>query len=88
MKVEFLKQFSKDLEDLVGASIKRQVGDLIEELESLDSIPKMANLKKLKGHRNAYRVRMGDYRIGFFLDGNTVTFARLLHRKDIYKQFP
>jgi mRNA-degrading endonuclease RelE of RelBE toxin-antitoxin system len=88
MKVEFLKQFSKDLDDLVGASIKRQVTDFIEELESLDSLPKMANLKKLIGHRNAYRVRLGDYRLGFFLQGNTVTLARLLHRKDIYKQFP
>jgi mRNA-degrading endonuclease RelE of RelBE toxin-antitoxin system len=88
MKVEFLKQFSKDLDDLVGASIKRQVADIIEELESVDSLPKRANFKKLKGHRNAYRIRLGDYRLGFFLDGNTATFARLLHRKDIYKQFP
>jgi mRNA-degrading endonuclease RelE of RelBE toxin-antitoxin system len=88
MKVEFLKQFSKDLDDLVGASIKRQVADLIEQVEFLDSLPKTANIKKLKGHRNAYRVRLGDYRIGFFLEGNTVTFARLLHRKDVYRQFP
>jgi mRNA-degrading endonuclease RelE of RelBE toxin-antitoxin system len=88
MKVEFLKQFSKDLDDLVSASIKRQVSDLIKELESLDSLPKMANLKKLKGHRNTYRIRLGDYRLGFFLEGNTVTFARLQHRKDIYNKFP
>ncbi len=88
MNVEFLKHFSKDLDNLVGAAIKRQVAELIEDFESFDSLPKMANLKKLKGHRNAYRVRLGDYRLGFFLDGNTVTFARLLHRKEIYKQFP
>jgi mRNA-degrading endonuclease RelE of RelBE toxin-antitoxin system len=88
MVVEFLKQFSKDLDNLVGATVKRQVLELIEEFESSDSLPKIANLKKLKGHKNAYRVRLGDYRIGFFHHRNTVTFARLLHRKEIYKQFP
>ncbi|HAO10876.1 MAG TPA: plasmid stabilization protein, partial [Planktothrix sp. UBA8407] len=44
--------------------------------------------KKLKGDDNAYRLRVGDYRIGFYFDGETVTFARVLHRKDIYRYFP
>jgi mRNA-degrading endonuclease RelE of RelBE toxin-antitoxin system len=46
------------------------------------------NLKKLKGDDNAYQLRIGDYRIGFYFDGETVTFARVLHRKDIYRYFP
>ncbi|MEG3988445.1 type II toxin-antitoxin system RelE/ParE family toxin [Microcoleus sp. S28C3] len=49
---------------------------------------KRYNLKKLKGEDNAYRFRVGDYRIGFYFDGETVTFARVLHRKDIYRYFP
>ena len=48
----------------------------------------IVNLKKLKGDDNAYRLRVGDYRIGFYFDGDTVTFARVLHRKDIYRYFP
>ncbi|MGH2412635.1 MAG: type II toxin-antitoxin system RelE family toxin, partial [Microcystaceae cyanobacterium] len=36
----------------------------------------------------AYRIRLGDYRIGLFIEGKTVTFARVLHRKEIYRYFP
>ena len=76
------------MDKLTSASTKRQVSKLIDKLGSVDSLAGVSNLKKLKGHKNAYRVRLGDYRIGLLLDGNTVTFARLLHRKDIYNIFP
>lgn len=46
------------------------------------------NLKKLRGHRTFYRIKAGEYRIGFELLENRVIFTRLLHRKDIYKYFP
>jgi mRNA-degrading endonuclease RelE of RelBE toxin-antitoxin system len=46
------------------------------------------DLKKLKEEDNAYRMRIGDYRIGFFLMGDTITFARVLHRRDFYRYFP
>ncbi|MEH1829111.1 MAG: type II toxin-antitoxin system RelE/ParE family toxin [Nostoc sp.] len=47
----------------------------------------MPNLKKLQGYENAYRIRVGDYRIGIIFDGETVLFQRVLHRKDIYRYF-
>jgi len=46
------------------------------------------NLKKLKGFKTAYRIRVGDYRIGLFISNDTVEFARVVHQKDIYKVFP
>ncbi|MCC5620529.1 type II toxin-antitoxin system RelE/ParE family toxin [Nostoc sp. CHAB 5715] len=33
-------------------------------------------------------MRVGDYRIGFTVAGDTITFVRVLHRKDIYRYFP
>jgi mRNA-degrading endonuclease RelE of RelBE toxin-antitoxin system len=42
----------------------------------------------LVGFTTAYRIRIGDYRIGIFFKEDTVIFARILHRKDIYKLFP
>ncbi len=45
-------------------------------------------LKKLKGFKDAYRVRLGDYRLGVFINKDLVQFARFVHRKDIYKLFP
>jgi mRNA interferase RelE/StbE len=88
MKVEFLKSFSKDLDDLKVKSVKQNLLQLIELLESEDSLENISNLKKLKGHRSAYRIRIGDYRLGFFVSNSVIILARFLHRKSIYKIFP
>ncbi len=88
MKVEFLKRFSKDLDDIKTKSVKQSVIRLIELMETVDTLDKIPNTKKLKGHKSAYRSRVGDYRLGFFFENSTILLARFLHRKDIYKIFP
>jgi mRNA interferase RelE/StbE len=88
MKVEFLKKFSKDLDDVRTKSTKESVIRIIELIEAADSLEKIPNIKKLKGHKNAYRVRVGDYRLGFFFENSTILLARFLHRRDIYRIFP
>lgn len=42
----------------------------------------------LKANKPFYRIRVGDYRIGFMLDNDILVFMRVLHRKDIYRYFP
>jgi mRNA interferase RelE/StbE len=88
MKVEFLKRFSKDLDDIKTKSAKQSVIRLIELMETVEALDKLPNTKKLKGHRSAYRTRIGDYRLGFFFENSTILLARFLHRKEIYKSFP
>ncbi len=88
MKVEFLKAFSKDLDAIKTRSAKQSIIRIIELMERVDSIEELPNTKKLKGHKTAYRTRIGDYRVGFFLEHSTILLARVLHRKDIYKMFP
>ena len=43
------------------------------------------DIKKLKGSKNQYRLRVGNYRVLFELEADTVTVYDLGHRKDIYK---
>ena len=88
MKVEFLKKFSKDLDDIRTKSAKDSVIRIIELMEVVDSLEKIPNIKKLKGHKSAYRIRVGDYRLGFFFENSTILLARFLHRKNIYRIFP
>lgn len=88
MKVEFLAKFSKDLDRLTLQEVKDDVLTTIENVEQARKIADIQNLKKLKGSKIAYRIRIGDYRIGLFIEHNTVEFARVVHRKDIYKLFP
>lgn len=89
MKTSYAASFVKDLKRLRGNPIYQRVKvlafDTFPTLEGLADIPQ---LKKMQGANNAYRIRVGDYRIGFTLDGETVTFKRVLHRKDIYRYFP
>ena len=88
MKVEFLKKFSKDLDELKQKSVKQSLIRVIESLEAFNSLEEIPNTKKLRGHKTAYRIRIGDYRLGFFYENSTILLSRFVHRKDIYKIFP
>ena len=88
MKVEFRGSFAKDLKGVKEKGLLGKVREVIEAVEKADSLTELPNLKKLKGGGNYFRVRVGDYRVGVALDGETVVFVRFLNRKDIYKHFP
>lgn len=88
MKVEFRKSFTKDLRGVSDKNILKRVKDAIEAVEKADVITEIPNRKKLKGDGNYFRVRIGDYRLGFALENETIIFVRFLHRKEIYKFFP
>ena len=88
MKIEFLSKFSKDIDHISQKSVKANLSKLIELFELEENLNNIPQLKKLRGHKSAYRVRIGDYRVGFFYENNKVTLGRVAHRKDIYKAFP
>lgn len=88
MQVEFLAKFNRDLDRIHLKSVKNSIGEVIDTVKASNSITKIANIKKLKGFRSAYRIRIGEYRIGIFVEGSHVEFARVLHRKEIYRYFP
>ena len=88
MKVEFRDSFAKDLKGVKEKGLLGRVREVIEAVEKADPLAELPNLKKLKGGGNYFRVRVGDYRVGVALDGDTVIFVRFLNRKDIYKHFP
>jgi mRNA interferase RelE/StbE len=88
MKIEFQKSFEKDLRKLRDVEILARVQQVIESTEIAERLSELSNLKKLEAEDDYYRIRIKDYRIGVIVDENTVTFVRVLHRKDIYKYFP
>jgi mRNA interferase RelE/StbE len=47
-------------------------------------------VEKLKGYRDYYKIRVGVYRVGLFIDkaNRIIEFRRVLHRRDIYRYFP
>ncbi len=88
MQVVASNRFYKDIDSLDGATAQL-VFDLITIAESVEHIEQLPNLKKLKGYKNAYRVRIGKYRVGLLkIENDIVSFERCLRRDKIYRQFP
>ncbi|MGB3205075.1 MAG: type II toxin-antitoxin system RelE/ParE family toxin [Crinalium sp.] len=89
MNTEYLPSFIKDLKALKSTPYYESIKTLaFEEIPQIASFGEITNIKKLQGYDNAYRIRVGDYRIGIILDDETVIFQRVLHRKEIYRYFP
>ena len=88
MKVEFLNKFYDDLGAIKVKSVKLSLIRIIELIETVNALKNIPNIKKLKGHKSAFRIRVGDYRLGFFFENDIILLARFVHRKDIYKMFP
>ena len=88
MKVVITRKFRKQVNSCGDQSIKKKVGVIFEKIESAENMSGLANLKKLSGAKNSYRIRVGDYRIGLIIEGDLLVFAAFDHRSDIYKYFP
>jgi len=88
VKTAFRESFARDLRGVRNEKLLLRVKESIEAVEKADSLNALPNLKKLKGAKNYFRLKLGDYRIGLALENNTVVFVRFLDRKDIYKYFP
>lgn len=89
MIVEFDKSFLKSIEKIKDSKILQKIEKIIIELEASESLSKIRNLKKLVGFKNYYRIRIGDYRLGFeLINRNTIRLITITVRKDIYRKFP
>ncbi|MBX2930402.1 MAG: type II toxin-antitoxin system RelE/ParE family toxin [Chitinophagaceae bacterium] len=88
MVVIVTKQFEKDVQKELNKTLQLQLADIIEGLQKANNLQEILNIKKLKGYKTAYRIRMGEYRIGFIFEENTIKLSRVLNRKEIYRFFP
>ncbi len=76
------KTFLKDLEKRIDPQYSRQIEKAIDELAKnpYQGI-KLTSIKIGK-----WRIRIGNYRIRYDIEGNKVILLRILHRKDIYRK--
>ena len=88
MNLEIRKSFEKDTDKIYSDTILSSLSEIISTIENAQNLREIKNLKKMEGYKNHYRIRLGDYRIGLFIDNKTVNLVRFLHRKEIYRYFP
>ncbi len=60
---------------------------IIEDIYRLAEVPRPAGCKKLKGYKNAYRIRVGNYRIIYEPVDKVllILVVAIGHRKEIYE---
>lgn len=88
MKVAFRESFLRDLRAIKDQNALRRIRKVIDNVEQADKPADISNLKKLKGQGRYYRIRIGEHRVGLKIEADTVTFVRVLNRKEIYRYFP
>ncbi len=81
--VELKPSARKELERLpVGV-----IGRVFPRLEGLGSEPRTSGCKKLKGGRDEWRIRVGEYRVVYTVDDakRRVSVTRIRHRSEVYE---
>lgn len=70
---------------------RQKLAHIILEIEKAQTITDLKNCKELQGKANKgyFRIRFGDYRLGFTIDAqNTVLLVDVGSRGDFYKTYP
>lgn len=86
MKIEIKKSFVKDTKKL-SKPLQIEILKFISELEKATNLDKF-DIKKMVGHSKYYRIRIGNYRIGFSIEDDCIFLVRVAKRDEIYKIFP
>lgn len=81
--VVLTKSAEKELYSLPNVVIR----DIVVALQNLEDIPRPIGCKKLKGFKNLWRIRVGNYRIIYAIEDVIllVDVREIGHRKDVYK---
>ncbi|SOD18800.1 type II toxin-antitoxin system RelE family toxin [Pedobacter xixiisoli] len=88
MVVQYNKKFLKDLSSLPKKDRDKIENFVFDEINQYNSSSEINKLEKLSGYQHYYKIRFGNFRIGIKLENESLTFERVLHRKEIYKLFP
>ena len=83
-RVEVKKSAVKE----IAALPKRDQRRVVRAIDALADDPRPEGVRKLTGAEDAYRIRVGDYRIIYQIADEvlTVLVVRVGHRKDIYRR--
>ena len=88
MEVLFLHTFENDLKKIYDKPLLKKLKNIIISIEEANSLSEIESVKKIKGSKSAFRIRINDFRLGFYYEEGTIELCRFVHRKDIYKLFP
>jgi len=88
VQLKYEARFEKDLKKIQDINILKRIKTIINIIKEADSTFDIPHIKKLKGHDSFYRIKIGNYRVGFEMVNEELILTRILHRKTIYRYFP
>ena len=77
MEIQITKSALKDIKKHDKATIDRI-------LKGIYNLP-LGNIKRLRGHNNYFRLRIGDFRIIYLLNNDAIIILKVLPRGEVYK---
>ena len=80
MQIEISKSAIKDLQKID----KKHQKIILEKIKLLKDYPNTPNVKKLTNHYPPYRFRVGNYRVLFDVEDETIRILSVKHRKEAY----
>ena len=82
-EIVFARSARKELQALSRALAERILG----KIELLASNPRPYGYKRLRGHSSLWRIRVGEYRVIYSIDDNTlvVDISVVRHRSEAYR---
>lgn len=83
-----MSQALKDVKKIKNGKLKSKLLDVVTDLKLAKDLSEIKNVISMSGHSDAYRIRIGDFRLGIYCSENVIIIARFVKRGDIYKLFP
>jgi mRNA interferase RelE/StbE len=85
--VSYKVEFSRSADRELWSVIEPFRGKLFRAIKALGIEPRPTGCKKLAGHKNAWRIRMGNYRILYTIDDRVriVRVESVGDRMDVYR---
>ncbi len=82
-KISIVRSALKSLQKIEKRTQKR----IEKKIDTLSSNPIPADSKKLKGKRDLFRIRVGDYRIVYSVQNKEliVLIIKIGHRREVYR---
>ena len=81
--LEIKQSAQKELDALDGAVFAR----IDRKILTLANNPRPPGCRKLRGYKDQWRIRVGDWRVVYFIDDGAklVTITRVAHRREVYE---
>ena len=83
-------KFIEHLKKIKDGSVIERAEKAVEKLKVANTLREVTNVEYIQGHTGFYRLRFGDYRIGFSYNETEqkVELYAIGHRSTIYRVFP